>query len=90
MILISLFWIDQVYVWFFFVFIFLNGKNEFLLSQKFGNVEAAQNAFAELTKVTNHTALWDAKLTWYSPRATHHICLNGLEHTFGIHGFRLT
>ena len=38
----------------------------------------------------NHTELWDAILTWYSPSATHWICLYSLKHSFGNHNFRFT
>ena len=41
-------------------------------------------------KAMNHTGLWDAKLTWYSPSATFQICLDGLERGLKIHGFRST
>ena len=43
-----------------------------------------------LLKVINHTGLWDAKLAWYSPDATHQICHYGLEHKLRIHGIRPT
>ena len=33
---------------------------------------------------------WDAKLAWYSPRATCWICFCSLEHGLGIHGFKPT
>ena len=46
--------------------------------------------FAEVVKVTSHTGRWDAKFALYSPIVTHHICLYGLEHSLGIHGFRPT
>ena len=42
--------------------------------------------FVEIVK--DHTVLWYAKLTWYSPRATHWICIYGLEYGLGSHGFR--
>ena len=29
---------------------------------------------AEVVKLTNHTGLWDAELSWYSPSATRRIC----------------
>ena len=48
------------------------------------------NIFAKVMKVTSHTGLWDAKLAWYSPSATHQICLYGWEHNLWIHGFRVT
>ena len=41
--------------------------------QYFCNVRqnsTATDTFAEVMKVTNHTGLWDADLTWYSPSAT--------------------
>ena len=52
---------------------------------------AAPDAFAQVRKVMNDTGLWDAKLTWYSPRVTCWIFIYSLEHGFrGIHGFRPT
>ena len=36
------------------------------------------------------TELWDAKLAWYSPRATRRICLYDFGHSLGIHTFRPT
>ena len=38
----------------------------------------------------NHTELWDTEFVWCSPSITHWICLNGLEHSLGIHTFRPT
>ena len=46
--------------------------------------------FPKIVKVTNHTGQWNAKLTWYSPSATHWICLYGVEHNLLIQDFRLT
>ena len=51
---------------------------------------AALVTFAGIMKVINHERFWDAKLTWYSPSATHQICFYGLEHSLRIHSFRLT
>ena len=49
------------------------------------------DAFIKAMKVTNYTGLWDAEiLAWYSPNTSHRICLYGLEHSLGIHGFRFT
>ena len=60
---------------------------------KFGNVKhnsAALNAFTEVVKVMNHIELWYAELTWYSPNATHQICLHDLKPSFWIQTFRPT
>ena len=38
---------------------------------------------SEVVMVTNLTGLWDGKLTWYSPRATHWICLYGFDGPVG-------
>ena len=40
--------------------------------------------------MTNYSGLGDAELAWYSPSDTYRICLNGLEHSLGIHSFRPT
>ena len=47
-------------------------------------------AFAEVMKVTNHTALWDDKLAWYSLCATRWIGPCDLEHGIWIDGFSPT
>ena len=39
-------------------------------------------------KVTSYTGLWETEFAWYSPSATHQICLYGLEHGLGIHTFK--
>ena len=49
---------------------------------------ATSDTFAELVKMKNSIRLWDAQFAWYSPSATHWICLNGLGNGLGIHGFR--
>ena len=51
---------------------------------------AASDTSAEIIKVMNHTGFWDAELAWYSPSATHWICLHGLKHGLGIHVSRST
>ena len=43
----------------------------------------------KVVKMTNHTELQDAKLVWYSPRATRLICSHGSEHRLWIHCFRV-
>ena len=61
------------------------------MNQKFCNILVAWMLYLLLTwGVMNHTELWDAKLAWYSPSATHRICFYGSEHSFGTHGFRPT
>ena len=37
-----------------------------------------------------HCIVWDAKLAWYSPRATHWICHHGFKHSLGISAFKST
>ena len=59
--------------------------------QYFVNVRknsVAPVSFAKVVTVTIHSGLWDAELTWYSPRATRQICLYDLEHGRGIYAFR--
>ena len=46
--------------------------------------------FAKVMNMTNHTGLWDAVLTWYSPSDTHWICLYSLENGLRIHVFSPT
>ena len=48
------------------------------------------NTFAEVGKVTNHSGLWDAKFTWYSPSATCQICFYDLKRGLRIQIFRST
>ena len=36
-------------------------------------------AFAKVMNMMNHMGLWDTKFAWFSLRATHYICLSGLE-----------
>ena len=58
--------------------------------QYFGNVRhnlATLVAFAKVMKVTNHTRLWNAKLTWYFLSATYWICPYDSEND---HSFRPT
>ena len=59
----------------------------------FGNMRlssAALDGFFKDVKVTNHTWLSNAELTWYFSSAIHWICLYGLEHRLSIDGFRST
>ena len=61
--------------------------------QYFGNVKyslATPDDLAAIMKVMNHIGLCNAELAWYSPIATHQIFCYGLEHGFGILGFRST
>ena len=51
------------------------------MSQKFCNILVVREAqfsgaefFADVTRVTNHTRLWDTELAWYSLSAIHQIC----------------
>ena len=60
-------------------------------SQKFCNIVvmwstilATPETFAEVMKIMNHIGQWDDKLAWYSPSATHQICLYGSEHSLRI------
>ena len=72
---------------------FCQSYSESKVLQLFGNEEyswAALYIFANFVKVNNYTGLRDAELTWYSPRATHQICLQGLEHSLWIHDLRTT
>ena len=57
------------------------------VSQKFCNILARHNSagFVEIVKVTNNFELWDAKVPWYYPCATHWIYFNGLKHRTRIH-----
>ena len=48
------------------------------VSQKFCNITAFLNAFAEVIKVINHSGLWNVKLSWYSSSATHQILPLGI------------
>ena len=48
------------------------------------HISSSQGAFTKVVKMWNHTELWDADLAWYSPTATHWICINVLEHGFEI------
>ena len=68
---------------------FQRKNSESKVLQYFGNL-AAPFVFAEVMKVMNHTGLWDAELTWYSPNVTRWICLYGLEPGFRNHHFRPT
>ena len=50
--------------------------------QYFSNAKhnsAALDTFTKILKVINYTGLWNANFTWYSPSATHPICIYGLE-----------
>ena len=67
------------------------------VSQKFcnilvswGTIWKVLDAFAKTIKGTNHTGLWDVKLSWYSLSATHQICLHGLRHSLRFPDFRST
>ena len=51
---------------------------------------AAPDAVAEVREITNPTGLWDVELAWYSPSATHWICLYSTGHGLRIHDFRPT
>ena len=49
---------------------------------------AALDDFSEVVKLMHHIWLGDANHAWYSPYATHLICLYNLEHSLVIHSFR--
>ena len=51
---------------------------------------ATLDAFARIVKVMNQTGLWDVEFAWYSPSATHWICLYGMKYGPGVHTFRPT
>ena len=53
-------------------------------------IRPIQMFFAKVMRVTNHTGLWDAQLSWYLLSDTYWICLYGLEHSLKIYGFRPT
>ena len=53
----------------------------------FGNLRPSFCFFCKLVSVTNQPRLWDVELPWYSSSITCWICLHGLEHGLGIHGF---
>ena len=62
---------------------FRSYKGESKVLQCFANVmhnSAAAIAFVVVMKVRKHAGLLDSKIAWYSPSATHHICLYGLEY----------
>ena len=88
---VSVFCSPSQLIWFFLVL-----YESTRASQKFCNIlvtkdnSVVMDAFAEIVKVTNHTVLWDTKLTWYSPNANHWICFYGYKHNFGTHSFRPT
>ena len=48
---------------------------------------ATSDAFTEVMKVTNHIALYDAELTWYSPSAIQQFYLYSLEYSQGMCAF---
>ena len=56
------------------IFFMYNNIDNTSVIQKFCNIMslnlAAPDAFVEIIRVTNHSKLWNAKLAWYSPRAT--------------------
>ena len=52
------------------------------VSKRFCNILEAPDAFVKVPKNTNYTELWDIKLAWYFPSATHWICFYDLEHSF--------
>ena len=68
-------------------------EDESKVLQYFRNVRhklVTPDAFAKIMKGTKFTGLWETKLTWYSPNATHRFCHYGLEYRLGIYFFRST
>ena len=55
--------------------------------QYFDRMKHNSTVFAKVIKVPTHRGQWGAELSWYSPTATHKICLYRLEHGLGLYGF---